>query len=121
MSSVYLVLHEKLPTYSMTSRMELGALGPKCYHRRHFSVDYSVHRNMHGEPIETVNSKIVGMYKTEEEANGSARNYFFRTLGLKDNGESENGGYLSSLDDTATRDWDDEVWVVSHEIEKYEL
>lgn len=87
---VYLVMHEKCPTYSMY---------------------------LH----QYINSKIVGIYKTEEEAEGSARNYFFDILGLTDDGESVKGGYSSSADAEGAGDWDEEVWVVSREIETYEL
>ena len=70
-----------------------------------------LHQENYSEPIETVNSTIVGVYKTEAEAERSARKYFFRTLGLKDSGESVNGGYLSSPDDATPGDWDEDVWV----------
>ena len=95
---VYLVMHEKYPTYSM-----------------------HLHQYMFSEPIETVNSKIVGIYKTEEEAEGSARNYFFDILGLTNDGESVKGGYLSPADAGGAGDWDEEVWVTYHTIEQYKL
>jgi hypothetical protein len=90
-SNVYLVIHRKLPTYSMYLD----------------NVPYS-------EPIETVNVKVVGVYGTEAKAEEAARNYFMETLELTDNGESENGGYYCSADgmeDSDSGTWHEEVFV----------
>jgi hypothetical protein len=70
-STVYLVIHQKLPTYDMY-------LNPAQY----------------SEPIQTVNAQVVGVYSTSAMAEKAMQ--FFGTLGLADNGGSENGGYNCS-------------------------
>ena len=60
-SYVYLVIHDRLPTYSMYFRDE-----------------------MYSEPIETVNSTVVGVYTTQSKADRTAREYFFwKQLGTR--------------------------------------
>jgi hypothetical protein len=95
MPSVYLVLHQNLPTYSM-------------YLSR---VPYS-------EPIETVNATVVGVYKTLAKAETAASECFFQTRGLTDSGESENGGYYyeSSDDGGDCGTWDEEVYVQEEKV-----
>jgi hypothetical protein len=91
MTYVYLVIHQKLPTYSMYFRDDA-----------------------YSEPIETVNKDVVGIYKTEDEALKQAKKLFFTKLGHTDNGESENGGYYAAAYDMTDSDsgtWDEEVYV----------
>ena len=93
---VYLVIHRCLPTYEM-----------------HFRDDVYSH------PIEDVNAECVAVYKTEEAAEEAAKKYFFETLGYKDNGESEEGGYYMpchEFKDCTTGTWDEEVYVEHQEL-----
>mmetsp|Transcript_1016 Transcript_1016/g.2835 ORF Transcript_1016/g.2835 Transcript_1016/m.2835 type:complete len:94 (-) Transcript_1016:273-554(-) len=92
MPSVFLVIHDRLPTYSMYFRED----------------------NMYSEPIETVNTQIVAVYTSHRRAQAKARRYFRDTLGYSDNGESENGGYYYSADGCET--WDEEVYVVEQRV-----
>lgn len=97
MTTVYLVIHQKLPTYSM-------------YLSR---VPYSA-------PIETVNAEVVGVYDTYKKAKKAAKRYFTRTLGLTDNGESENNGYYAAaidMEDSDCGTWDEEVFVEDRNVE----
>lgn len=64
---------------------------------------------MYSEPIQTVNSTIVGIYKTRAKAEAAARRYFFQTLGHTDTGESD--GFYCSPEDGDCGTWDEEVWV----------
>jgi hypothetical protein len=94
---VHLVIHQKLPTYSMYLD----------------DVPYS-------EPIETVNAEVVGVYSTYAKAEAAAAEYFFNTLGLTDHGESQNGYYYCSathMEDFDTGTWDEEVFVMSKTVE----
>jgi len=86
--TVYLVVHDLLPTYSM-----------------YFDND------VYSKPIETVNSTIVGVYTTEAKAEIAAERYFFNTLGYHDNGTSTLGGYYYSNPEGNSGTWDEEVYV----------
>ena len=91
MGYVYLVIHQKRPTYSMY-----------------------LDRSPYSEPIETVNKDIVGIYTSEREAIKQARKLFFTHLGYTDNGESENGGFYAAaynMEDFDNGTWDEEVYV----------
>lgn len=91
MGYVYLVIHQKLPTYSM-----------------HFR------RDAYSQPIETVNKDVVGIYKSKEEAIHQAKKLFFEYLGYTDSLESQNGGYYAvayDMKDSDNGTWDEEVYV----------
>ena len=66
---------------------------------------------MYSEPIETVNSTVVGVNASQGKAEAAARRYFFHQLGHEDCGESENGGYLYRDENGDAGTWDEEVWV----------
>lgn len=85
---VYLVIHDLIPTYSMHFRDE-----------------------MYSEPIQTVNSTVIGVYTSHRKAQTAAYRYFFNDLGYDDNGESENGGFFYHDDNGECGTWDEEVWV----------
>jgi len=65
------------------------------------------------EPIETVNAQVVAVYPTSAQAEAEAHRYFHETMGLVDNGESENGGYYYCASDHGgdSGTWDEEVYV----------
>lgn len=74
------------------------------------------HDDMYSEPIQTVNAEVVGVYSTHAKADKAAKRYFTQTLGLSDNGESENGGYYCAahdMEDFHSGTWDEEIYVQS--------
>lgn len=96
MSSVYLVIHEQLPTDAMHMDDCAG-----------------------GEIIETVNTSIIAAYTTEAKAQAKAREYFFETLRFTDSGKSEQGGYHWSASGDNVEDcetMDEEVYVSQRQL-----
>ena len=90
---IYLVMHVKRPTYSM------------------YCPD-----NVCSELINTVNTMVIGVYKSRHKANEAAREYFFKTLEYQDSGESdEDDYYFGAVENGGGRGtWDEEVYVQPH-------
>lgn len=93
-TTIYLVIHDKLPTYSMY-----------------------LHNRPYSEPIETVNSNVVSAHSTYKAAKKAAGHHFFQNLEYQDSGKSENGGYHYSPPDGDCGTWDEEVYVRSCRLE----
>jgi hypothetical protein len=75
-----------------------------------------------GEPIETVNATVVGVYDTHTKAKDAARQYFFESIGGIDSSSSRlalqdgvHSYYWSAKDNDeclmGTASWDEEVYV----------
>ena len=94
MTTVYLVIHQNLPTYSMYFRDDV-----------------------YSEPISTVNSQVIGVYKSYKKAEKAAKEYFFETLGHEDSGDSENGGYHYRDDNGDCGTWEEEVFIEPNTLE----
>ena len=95
MTTAYLVIYQNLPTYSMYFRDDV-----------------------YSEPISTVNSQVIGVYKTyHKKAEKAAKDYFLTTLGHEDSGDSENGGYHFRDEDGDSGTWEEEVFIESMALE----
>jgi hypothetical protein len=106
---IWLVIHEKLPTYSMYSRDDV-----------------------YSEPIETVNAACVGVCTTHRAAAEAASQYFHEVLELgggdddddddDDDSDSETEGINESNWEACNNGgesgtWDERVHVERHEVE----
>lgn len=93
---VYLVIHDLLPTYSMY-----------------------INRAPYSEEIETVNSKVVAVFSSRSAAEAKAEDYFFETLGLEDNGDSDSGYKWSAIEGGGDcNEFDQEVYVEERSVSR---
>jgi hypothetical protein len=96
---MWLVMHEKLPTYSMYFRDDV-----------------------YSEPIETVNATCVGLYTTERAAKEAASHYFHEVLELDSSDdvddETVDGEYNWEACDNGgdSGTWDERIHVECHEV-----
>jgi hypothetical protein len=103
---VWLVIHEKLPTYSMYFRDDV-----------------------YSEPIETVNATCVGVYTTQQAAAEAASHYFHEVLELGGGGDdddddeddddySDEYNWEACNNDGDCGTWDERVHVERHDVEE---
>ncbi|EJK47760.1 hypothetical protein THAOC_33499 [Thalassiosira oceanica] len=57
-----------------------------------------INRAPYSEEIETVNSKVVAVFSSRSAAEAKAEDYFFESLGLEDNGDSDSGYKWSAIE-----------------------